>query len=225
FNKHYVAYDEQNNLVIKSSLTENPEDIFEEGIDVYKATKEDNSQFALLWILKLGLYETEEQKTKLMKLLKDNIKNDAAYKAAHPDSTRVNYAENTLSVGFLGVHVIAPILSDIGSSDLAYALLLQDQMPSWLYSVKNGATTIWERWNSYSKEDGFGYVGMNSFNHYAYGAIAEWMYKYMAGISYDPEKPGFKHILMQPTFDEQKRITVVQGEYNSVYGVIKSGWK
>ncbi|PAF40770.1 alpha-L-rhamnosidase, partial [Terribacillus saccharophilus] len=147
------------------------------------------------------------------------------YKAEHPDSTRVNYAENTLSVGFLGVHVIAPVLSDIGSSDLAYALLLQDQMPSWLYSVKNGATTIWERWNSYSKEDGFGYVGMNSFNHYAYGAIAEWMYKYMAGISYDPEKPGFKHILLQPTFDEQKRITVVQAEYNSVYGVIKSGWR
>lgn len=225
FNKHYVAYDEQSNLVIKSSLTENPEDIFEEGIDVYKATKEDNSQFALLWILKLGLYETEEQKTKLMKLLKDNIKNDATYKAAHPDSTRVNYAENTLSVGFLGVHVIAPVLSDIGSSDLAYALLLQDQMPSWLYSVKNGATTIWERWNSYSKEDGFGYVGMNSFNHYAYGAIAEWMYKYMAGISYDPKKPGFKHILLQPTFDEQKRITVVQAEYNSVYGAIKSGWR
>jgi alpha-L-rhamnosidase len=225
FNKHYIVKDDQNNLVIKSSLTENPDDIFEEGIDVYKATKEDNSQFALLWILKLGLYETEEQKTKLMKLLNDNIKNDAAYKAAHPNSTRVNYAENTLSVGFLGVHVIAPVLSDIGSSDLAYALLLQDQMPSWLYSVKNGATTIWERWNSYSKEDGFGYVGMNSFNHYAYGAIAEWMYKYMAGISYDPGKPGFKHILLQPTFDEQKRITVVQAEYDSVYGVIKSGWR
>ncbi|MDT9151147.1 alpha-L-rhamnosidase C-terminal domain-containing protein, partial [Escherichia coli] len=74
-------------------------------------------------------------------------------------------------------------------------------------------------------EDGFGYVGMNSFNHYAYGAIAEWMYKYMAGISNDPDKPGFKHILLQPVVDESKRITVVQGEYDSVYGVIKSGWR
>ncbi|MFS0561991.1 family 78 glycoside hydrolase catalytic domain [Terribacillus sp. 179-K 1B1 HS] len=225
FIKHYIAEDDQKNPVIKSSLMENPEDIFEEGIDVYKATKEDNSQFALLWVLKLGLYENQEQKANFIELLKENIKNDAAYKAAHPDSTRVKYAENTLSVGFLGVHVIAPVLSDIGSSDLAYSLLLQDQMPSWLYSVKNGATTIWERWNSYSKEDGFGYVGMNSFNHYAYGAIAEWMYKYMAGISNDPDKPGFKHILLQPVVDESKRITVVQGEYDSVYGVIKSGWR
>ncbi|MFP7477264.1 family 78 glycoside hydrolase catalytic domain [Terribacillus saccharophilus] len=225
FIKHYITTGDQDNLVIKSSLTENPEDIFEEGIDVYKATKEDNSQFALLWVLKLGLYENEEQKAKLIELLKNNIKNETAYKAAHPNSTRVNYAENTLSVGFLGVHVIAPVLSDIGSSDLAYALLLQDQMPSWLYSVKNGATTIWERWNSYSKENGFGYVGMNSFNHYAYGAIAEWMYKYMAGISYDSDTPGFKHIQLQPTFDEQKRIKEVRAEYNSVYGVIKSGWR
>jgi hypothetical protein len=77
------------------------------------------------------------------------------------------YAENTLSVGFLGVNVLAPV------------------------SVKNGATTVWERWNSYSEDDGFGPVSMNSFNHYAYGAIMEWMYAYMAGIARDPDSPGF----------------------------------
>ena len=72
-------------------------------------------------------------------------------------------------------------------------------MPSWLYSVKNGATTIWERWNSYSNQDSFGDSGMNSFNHYSYGAVLEWMYEYMAGIRSSEENPGFKEIVLQPT--------------------------
>lgn len=104
---------------------------------------EDNSQAALLWCLKLRLYENEGQKQQMIGLLVENIKNSEAYKANHPESTRIHYAENTLSVGFLGVNVIAPVLSDVGQSELAYNLLLQDAMPSWLYSVKNGATTVW----------------------------------------------------------------------------------
>ena len=112
---------------------------------------EDNTQAALLWVLKLGFYETEAQRRTLVGHLADNIGNDAAYKAAHPNSSRVRYAENTLSVGFLGVNVLAPVLTDEGHADLAYKLLHQDAMPSWLFSVKNGATTVWERWNSYSE--------------------------------------------------------------------------
>lgn len=79
--------------------------------------------------------------------------------------------------------MILPVLTEIGAADVAYDLLLQDAMPSWLYSVKNGATTVWERWNSYSAEESFGDSGMNSFNHYSYGACLEWMYQYMCGIS------------------------------------------
>lgn len=75
-------------------------------------------------------------------------------------------------------------------ADLAYRLLFQDALPSWLFSVRNGATTVWERWNSYSEADGFGPVGMNSFNHYAYGALMEWMYACTAGIPPDPDGPG-----------------------------------
>lgn len=185
---------------------------------------EDNSQAALLWCLKLRLYENEGQKQQMIGLLVENIKNSEAYKANHPESTRIHYAENTLSVGFLGVNVIAPVLSDVGQSELAYNLLLQDAMPSWLYSVKNGATTVWERWNSYSVEAGFGDVRMNSFNHYAYGAIAEWMYKYMAGIANDPTQPGFKHSILQPHIDLSKQITWVKGTYESVHGRITSEW-
>lgn len=183
-------------VTVKSSLGDASP--IEPGSDPNQKT-EDNSQTALLWVLKLGFYEKEAQRRTLVGLLADNIGNDAAYKAAHPNSIRVRYAENTLSVGFLGVNVLAPVLTDEGRADLAYELLHQDALPSWLFSVKNGATTVWERWNSYSKTDGFGPVGMNSFNHYAYGAIMEWMYAYMAGIARDPESPGFKHFLLQPT--------------------------
>jgi alpha-L-rhamnosidase len=221
FTKNYIDIDKNGKLTLKSSNgTALNNTSFYSSADV-----EDNSQCALLWSIKLELYENEEQKQQMVELLVENIKNDKEYKRTHPNSNRVNYAENTLSVGFLGVNVIAPILSEVGHAEVAYSLLLQDQMPSWLYSVKNGATTVWERWNSYSVEDGFGDVGMNSFNHYAYGAIAEWMYKYMAGISNDEAQPGFKHIHLQPNIDKNKHLTSVSGEYKSVYGTIKSEWK
>ncbi|EFL21212.1 alfa-L-rhamnosidase [Streptomyces himastatinicus ATCC 53653] len=209
-------------LTVKSSLGEASP--IEPGADPNQKT-EDNSQTALLWVLKLGFYDTEAQRRTLVGLLADNIGNDAAYKAAHPDSSRVTYAENTLSVGFLGVNVLAPVLTDEGSSDLAYKLLHQDALPSWLFSVKNGATTVWERWNSYSKDAGFGPVSMNSFNHYAYGAIMEWMYAYMAGIARDPDSPGFKHFLLQPHLDPTGRITHVSGSHESPYGEISSEWR
>ncbi|WBO61859.1 alpha-L-rhamnosidase [Streptomyces camelliae] len=186
---------------------------------------EDNSQTALLWVLKLGFYDTEAQHRQLVTLLAENIGNDAAYKAAHPDSTRVQYAEDTLAVGFLGVNVLAPVLTDEGHADLAYKLLHQNAMPSWLYSVDNGATTVWERWNSYSKQDGFGPVAMNSFNHYSYGAIMEWMYESMAGIAKDPAGPGFRHFFLRPHLDPTGRITHVSGSHVSPYGEIVSEWR
>ncbi|KOU78109.1 alpha-L-rhamnosidase [Streptomyces sp. MMG1533] len=208
-------------VTVKSSLGDASP--IEPGADPNQKT-EDNSQSALLWVLKLGFYESEAQRRTLVGLLADNIGNDAAYKAAHPNSSRVRYAENTLSVGFLGVNVLAPVLTEEGRADLAYKLLHQDALPSWLYSVKNGATTVWERWNSYSDDAGFGPVSMNSFNHYAYGAIMEWMYAYMAGIARDPDSPGFKRFLLQPHIDPTGRITQVSGSYESPYGEIRSEW-
>ncbi|WP_327348031.1 family 78 glycoside hydrolase catalytic domain [Streptomyces europaeiscabiei] len=209
-------------VTVRSSLGEASP--IEPGSDPNQRT-EDNSQSALLWVLKLGFYETEAQRRTLVGLLADNIGNDAAYKEAHPDSIRVRYAENTLSVGFLGVNVLAPVLTDEGRADLAYELLHRDALPSWLFSVKNGATTVWERWNSYSEDAGFGPVGMNSFNHYAYGAIMEWMYAYMAGIARDPDGPGFKRFVLQPHLDPTGRITRVSGTYASPYGEIRSAWE
>jgi alpha-L-rhamnosidase len=107
-----------------------------------------------------------------------------------------------LSTGFVGTPLLCPVLSRFGRHDVAMKLLLQDTYPSWLFPVKNGATTMWERWNSYTPENGFGDVGMNSFNHYAYGAIGEWMVHYVAGIAPGEEGPAYQHILFRPQLCE-----------------------
>jgi len=130
---------------------------------------------------------------------------------------------NCLQTGFLGTSILMPTLTENGMTDIAYELLLQRKNPSWLYSVDNGATTIWERWNSYMIEHGMGPQGMNSFNHYAYGCVAEWMWETMAGIATDTTKPGFKNIIMAPVPD--KRIGSLNATYNSAAGPISSDWK
>lgn len=139
----------------------------------------------------------------------------------------------TLTTGFVGTGILNQTLSEVGLDELAYSLLLQTNDPSWLYSVRQGATTVWERWNSYTKANGFGDVKMNSFNHYAYGAVLEWMYAKMAGISPDYEKVGFEHFVLCPRPDTrkgeslpagQKPITMVKARYNSVRGIIRSEW-
>lgn len=137
---------------------------------------------------------------------------------------RQNFADhgNCLQTGFLGTSILMPTLTENGMVDIAYELLLQRKNPSWLYSVDNGATTIWERWNSYMLDKGMGPSGMNSFNHYAYGVVCEWMWKTMAGIQADVANPAFKHIIMKPIPD--KRLGFVKAEYNSAAGLIKSEW-
>ena len=138
---------------------------------------------------------------------------------------RQNFEEhdNCLQTGFLGTSILMPTLTENGMGDIAYELLFQRKNPSWLYSVDNGATTIWERWNSYTFEHGMGPKSMNSFNHYAYGCVCEWIWETAAGIAADPAAPGFKHIIMSPIPD--KRLGHVTAEYNSAAGVIKSAWR
>ena len=138
---------------------------------------------------------------------------------------RENFKEhdNCLQTGFLGTSILMGTLTENGMSDIAYELLFQRRNPSWLYSIDNGATTIWERWNSYMIEHGMGPKGMNSFNHYAYGCVCEWIWETVAGIASDPSEPGFKHIIMKPIPD--KRLGNLEAEYKSASGVIKSAWR
>ncbi|MDY4528199.1 MAG: family 78 glycoside hydrolase catalytic domain [Parabacteroides sp.] len=138
---------------------------------------------------------------------------------------RQNFADhgNCLQTGFLGTSILMATLTDNGMVDIAYELLFQRKNPSWLYSVDNGATTIWERWNSYMLDKGMGPKGMNSFNHYAYGCVCEWIWETAAGIATSLDKPGFQHIIMKPVPD--KRLGYLKASYQSAAGLIKSEWK
>jgi len=142
---------------------------------------------------------------------------------------RIKAKNYHLSVGFVGVSILLPTLTEISRSDLAYRLIQNKTYPSWGYSIEQGATTIWERWNSYTKKGGFGNAGMNSFNHYAYGSCNEWMFRSMLGI--DTDGVGFKTIVMKPELpvlgevEGEGGISWAKGHYDSIYGKIASDWK
>lgn len=125
-----------------------------------------------------------------------------------------------LATGFLGMKHLLQALTNQGYKDVAYGLLTNKTYPSWGYSIENGATTIWERWNSYTKDNGFENPEMNSFNHYAFGSVCEWMFVFMAGI--DTDGPGFKRINIRPYTGGE--ITSVEASYNSIHGLIETKW-
>lgn len=174
-----------------------------------------------------GTFKTDilnTMQTPALFVLKNNLLEGQA-KADLIARLRENFVShgNCLQTGFLGTSILMPTLTENGMSDVAYELLFQRRNPSWLYSVDNGATTIWERWNSYMIEHGMGPNGMNSFNHYAYGCVGEWLWETAAGIAADPSRPGFRHIIMKPVPDE--RLGFVKAEYRSAAGIIRSEWK
>lgn len=128
-----------------------------------------------------------------------------------------------LTTGFVGTPLLCKTLSAHGYDDLAFMLLKRQKYPSWLYPVTQGATTIWERWDGQKPDGSFQDVGMNSFNHYAYGAIGEWLYHHVAGMDIDPQNPGYKHILLAP--HPGGGLTNADATYTSIYGKIRSAWK
>ena len=127
-----------------------------------------------------------------------------------------------LTTGFLGTPLLCSTLSAVGRDDLAFMLLNRKEFPGWLYPVTKGATTIWERWDT-MKPDGSIIEGMNSFNHYSYGAIGEWLYTYVAGLNIDIENPGYKHIIFDP--HPGGGLTNAKVEFESMYGLVKSAWE
>ncbi len=178
-----------------------------------------------------GDFAVKTQTGYLLPLAFDIVEGDLKKKAIKELRLKIVENDYTLSTGFVGTGVLCQTLSECGMDDLAYSLLLQTKDPSWLYSVHQGATTVWERWNSYTLEKGFGDVGMNSFNHYAYGVVLEWMYSYMAGIAPNKKKGGFSKFILRPTPDMRKklpkgqeRITHCKSSYKTANGTIESEW-
>jgi alpha-L-rhamnosidase len=152
-------------------------------------------------------------------LLPENLQAKAAEYLVQDIKSR----ENHLSTGFLGTPYLCHVLTKNGHTDVAYDLLLQEKYPSWLYPVKMGATTIWERWDGQKVDSTFQDVGMNSFNHYAYGAIGDWMYRVVAGIEINPKSRGYKQIYLKP--EPSVRLNYAKSTLNSPYGEIASGWE
>ncbi len=131
--------------------------------------------------------------------------------------------DNHLTTGFLGTPYICPVLTRFGYTNVAFDLLLQKSYPSWLYPITMGATTIWERWDGIKPDGSFQNPGMNSFNHYAYGAIGDWLYREVAGINTDEKNPGYKVICIKPHITN--RLSFVKAELQTYYGKVVSSWE
>ena len=146
------------------------------------------------------------------------------------ESARINLErkfiedEGKLTTGFLGIRFLLPTLCDVGLRNMAYHLMTNREYPGWGYSVMNGATTIWEHWDSFTEENGIK-KGMNSFNHYSLGSCTEWMYEYCLGIRPDIENPGCKKVKFAPYFDLTGKISSAKGHYDTDYGRIDAEWK
>lgn len=151
-------------------------------------------------------------------MLPEQLREQAAARLAE----NVKSYRNHLTTGFLGTPYLCHVLSRFGYTDVAYQLLLQETYPSWLYPVKMGATTIWERWDGQKPDSSFQTPGMNSFNHYAYGAIGDWMYRVVAGLDTYEDKPGYKHIKIQPHVGGG--LTKAVAILKTSYGIAKSDW-
>jgi alpha-L-rhamnosidase len=128
-----------------------------------------------------------------------------------------------LTTGFLGTPHLTAALTNAGHADLAYQLLLRDKYPSWLYPVTQGATTMWERWDGQKPDSSFQDVGMNSFNHYAYGAVGAWMYSTLAGLNLDPNEPAYRHAVIRPV--PGGGLTAVRASLETPYGPLGSAWE
>ena len=150
-----------------------------------------------------------------MNLVPDSLRAAAAQKLVD----RIEANHGLLSTGFLGTPYLLEELTRSGHSELAYKLLLNTQYPSWGYLVEHGATTMWERWNGDQMKDD---PSMNSYNHYAYGAVADWIYRYAAGVDATPLDAGFHTVVLHPVFDQ--RLESVKFDYASTYGMIHSDW-
>jgi alpha-L-rhamnosidase len=168
-----------------------------------------------------GMIAAQTQTAAVLALHFDLLPEDLRPTAAQWLVADIKKRGNHLATGFVGTPFLCEVLTRFGHLDVAYDLLNQKTWPSWLYSVTQGGTTIWERWNGWTKEHGFADVGMNSYNHYAYGAIGQWMYDTVAGIN--PMEPAYKKILIRPR--PGGGLTHAKASLKSMYGQISSSWR
>ncbi len=173
------------------------------------------------YVTPAGRVGTNSQTSYVLAIMFDLLPENLREKAAQFLVDDIKSRRNHLSTGFLGTPFLCYVLTQTGHSDVAYDLLLQETYPSWLYPVRMGATTIWERWDGQKTDSTFQDAGMNSFNHYAYGAIGDWMYRVSAGL--DAKSPGYKKLLIKPYISD--KLTYAKATFESLYGTVVSGWE
>ncbi len=207
-------------LVIKAAKVLGKLDDVARYTDLLKNVKD---AFAKEYTTPNGRLVSSTQTAYVLALNFDMLSESLRAQAAEKLVANVKSYGNHLTTGFLGTPYLCHVLSRFGYTDVAYTLLLQETYPSWLYPVKMGATTIWERWDGIKPDGTFQTPNMNSFNHYAYGAIGDWMYRVVTGIDTEESAPGYKSIVIKPHLDN--RLTLASSEYKTGYGLVKSSWK
>jgi alpha-L-rhamnosidase len=170
-----------------------------------------------------GQLTVETQTAYLLALAFDLLPENARARATERLVDNIKSLDWHLSTGFIGISHLNPQLTLAGRSDVAYKLLLRDDYPSWLYPVKHGATTIWERWNGWTHQDGFFNPHMNSFNHYSLGSVGEWLFRHVAGIELDADAPGFQRFVLRPFVGDG--LDFVRASYRTMHGEVVSDWK
>jgi len=170
-----------------------------------------------------GRLISNTQTAHILVLLFELVKDDVNEKVFNRLIELLKENKNHLTTGFIGTPYLNLILSKFNWHDLACKLLFYEDYPSWLYQVKKGATTIWEHWDGVKEDGTLWNDSMNSYNHYAYGSIVEWIYRYIIGLEIDETKPAYKHFYVQPHFDSN--IEWVKVKRETAYGEIKIEWR
>ncbi|OQO98463.1 alpha-L-rhamnosidase, partial [Geobacillus sp. 44B] len=181
------------------------------------------AQFREEFVTPSGRLASPTQTAHVLALMFDLVEGETKKRIAHELNEMIIENDYHLTTGFVGTPYLCFVLSNNGYHETAMKLLLQDTYPSWLYSVKKGATTIWEHWDSIKPDGSFWSDDMNSFNHYAYGSIGDWMYRVVAGLDMDETEPAFKRIRIQPRISGPE-LTYAKASYHSMYGLIESLW-
>lgn len=177
--------------------------------------------FKKAYITPDGKIKGDTQTAYVMAIAHDLLDDQMQKLAAEHLVRRIKERNWHLSTGFIGTKDLMLVLAKIGRNDIAYRLLHNDTFPSWGFSIKHGATSIWERWNGWTPEDGFFNPSMNSFSHYPFGAVCQWMFENIGGIQTDG--PAFKHMILKP--QPGGKLTWAKTSYQSIRGLIRSDWK
>lgn len=170
-----------------------------------------------------GRLATETQTAHVLALMFDLVEEKDRKRTIEALAKLIKENNNHLTTGFVGTPYLCHVLSNNGYNELAYELLQQIDYPSWLYQITKGATTIWEHWDGIKEDGSFWNKDMNSFNHYAYGAIGDWLYRIVAGLNTDILNPGYRHILISPRIGSG--LTYAKAGLESMYGEIRSAWE